>query len=340
MIQSISCASLAPEAERAGAIPLLSVVTIGRNEARNVTRVCDSVKQLKAAFGKRLETIFVDSASRDETAVLARDGFDLVITLKEDDWLSASAGRAVGTLHAKGEWILYLDGDMALADEFRERLSDLISNTETTVVGYVGGCRNVYPSGRVHDVMRAPDRLGVQRSFGGACLLRRLAVIDAGNWDAALAAHEELDLCGRLIRAGGRIENVSGIMVKHFPVDVRRDLAVARLFVPSAGLGKKFNGIGQLVAARARNGWHFMDLIKLEPYPFMIIGVLAIAVILWSWSSALALAMIAAVTSLVVYGRGWSGLLIAVSWIFRIPFGLRTYRKNYMPEIDVIWERE
>ena len=96
---------------------MLTIVAIGRNEAENLSRLIHSIKALIAYCNFPIETVFVDSASQDDSVEIASAFFDVVCQLEADDNLCASAGRYVGTLEAENPFVFYIDADMEVEEE-------------------------------------------------------------------------------------------------------------------------------------------------------------------------------------------------------------------------------
>ena len=90
----------------------LSVVLVTKNEESHIAACIESA--LKETEGLRAEIILVDSASDDRTVEIASRYNTTIIQLDRRNLLSPSAGRFVGTRHARGRFILFLDGDMQL----------------------------------------------------------------------------------------------------------------------------------------------------------------------------------------------------------------------------------
>ena len=87
----------------------VSVVVIGRNEARRLSRCLESVQ--KSVWNDlRWELIYVDSHSTDESPQIAQQCGARVLRLG-DVPPSAAAARNLGWRAARGELILFLDGD-------------------------------------------------------------------------------------------------------------------------------------------------------------------------------------------------------------------------------------
>src|ERR1700693_4486759 len=139
---------------------------IVKNEERNLPRCLDSVQGLASEF------IIVDTGSTDQTpSIAARYGaqvipFDFSI-------VDFAAARNHAIAHARGQWILMLDADEALASESAPKIEKLIalgenagyflerhnhaSDSETPVTDYVVRLFPNRPAyryrGRVHEII-------------------------------------------------------------------------------------------------------------------------------------------------------------------------------------------
>lgn len=101
--------------------PLISLCMIVKDEANNLPRCLESVKGIVD------EIIVVDTGSTDETPQIAERYGAKVIHF---EWTgSFSDARNESLRHAKGEWILWLDADEALA-EGKERLRALLEEND------------------------------------------------------------------------------------------------------------------------------------------------------------------------------------------------------------------
>ncbi len=98
----------------------LSVVVIGQNEAANLPRLFASLPR-----GEDVEWLYVDSGSSDDSKEIANNYGARVFLVEEASIFGPGTGRYIGTLEARGEWILYLDGDMVLKEEFLSFLEQL-----------------------------------------------------------------------------------------------------------------------------------------------------------------------------------------------------------------------
>ena len=243
---------------------MLSIVVIGRNEAEHLEGLGKSIAALRESCDFPVESIFIDSASTDNSVPIAEQYFDCVELLNESKHLCASAGRYAGTCEAKYPWIFYIDGDMEICSEFFpvvHRLDDI----EPECVGVVGLYIHRFDNGR--SAFQPFKRLigtGMQAMhFGGAVLLRREAVLGAGNWDPALYGKEEIELYARLGNGRQVVKFVHVPMIYHYSEYYTRWELAKRMLMPSGGLGKVFWGYGQCVRAAVVKG-KFRALARLE----------------------------------------------------------------------------
>jgi glycosyltransferase involved in cell wall biosynthesis len=101
--------------------PLVSVVLAARDEA---ARLETTLRQLAAQRGVRLEIVVVDDRSRDETpALLRRLGAELPglrpqrVDALPPGWVGKCHAQHVGSRLARGEWLLFSDGDIWLGPD-------------------------------------------------------------------------------------------------------------------------------------------------------------------------------------------------------------------------------
>jgi len=278
--------------------PWLSVVVVGRNEAKNLPNLFRSLPG-----GSEVEWIYVDSQSSDGSVEAALEAGARVYLVAENSVCSPGTGRYIGTLEAKGEWILYLDGDMVLRKEFicfLERVKAGRKDAEESIppdtAGFVGRTINrcLDEKGRVKEVrdyvVLAQNEMGPAEKWGrpagyhgGAVLYRRKQVLQAGNWNPALYQLEEIDLYSRVRVRGGVIRAVDLPMVDHFAPYLGLVEKLKLNFLPRYR-GKNLYGAGQAVAARLKAG-NFLSFIRYYPYPFVVLGgLVAIPPLYLIWS--------------------------------------------------------
>ena len=199
---------------------LVSVVVIGRNEGARLEKCLASIAEM-AREGFETETIYVDSGSTDLSIAIARRLGAATVALQADR-TTAAMGRNAGWRAARGEIVLFLDGDTVLHPRFvTDSLGEFLDLSVAVVWGHR---RELHPeqSGYVRvmdlDWVYAP---GDTAFCGGDALFRRELLEATGGFDETLIAGEEPDLCRRIIGFGYRIVHVDRAMTGH-------DLAITR----------------------------------------------------------------------------------------------------------------
>lgn len=314
----------------------LSVCVIGKNEGRHLPACAASLAQLAAA-GIAYESIFVDSASTDGSVDIAIGLFDRVVSLVASPFLNAGAARRIGTEHAAGDWVLYMDGDMELAPEVLQPICSLIKSGDLAR-GLCAFTENLFPDGTRSLIQFRGNHDGAPcRMFGGAVLLPRQKVCEAGNWSAHLYAYEEAELNARLGGAGVAVIWHDCRMVIHKTPQVPFLRKLVGAVVPYRSyLGKKFYGAGQVTLLTLQNG-HFLRFAQRKPEAYAMLAAWLIMLGAWPLAgaySALPL-LIVFVTNLVR-----SGPRAAVNYAcfqVQVVFGMFKLHREFTPGIAQVF---
>ncbi len=211
----------------------LSVVIIARNEAAHIERAITSVLRAVRPF-PQAEVLLVDSASTDETVDIARR-FPLTIVRLRPSWpKSASAARYIGMKVSRGTFIMHLDGDMELDEQWLVRALPVL-RTHPQAAGVDGYYRNVTvrpgQPPELYDEHRSfsPQPVPV-RYFTGAALYRRAALEAVGGFNPYLISEEEPELCIRLRGNGYQLLRLPYLMGLHYGPPINSwDYTVRRL---------------------------------------------------------------------------------------------------------------
>lgn len=313
----------------------LSVVVIGRNEAKNLPLLFDS---LPAASD--VEWLYVDSGSSDGSPELAHSRGARVLALDDQSVYAPATGRCVGTMEAKGRWVLYLDGDMVLSSQFKafiEKLRQDETAIPLAISGFVGHTANCYQDVEGNEISRrsevvfkrqeagSVDAWGKPVSYhGGAVLYLRTAVLKAGNWNPAISQLEEIDLLSRIKESGKTVQAVDLPMVEHHTPFVNTTEKLLLNFLP-AWKDKKLYGAGQVVVAGAREG-NLFGFIRAYPYPFIIFAGLITAPALYYVWSPLPLLVNLLIALWIACKKRWYFYLVYLGNLFQIFYGLGRYR--------------
>lgn len=235
-------------------------------------RQCGLVRQClhgiaRAALPFSYEVIVVDNDSRDGCASLIRSQFPTITVLSAPANLGFSAGNNLGIRHARGEYLLVLNYDVAVVTGAIPRLVEFLRTHPR--VGVVGP-RLVYPDGRIqYSCRRFPrvftpfyrrtplGRLPLARQelsrylmldfdhrtdqpvdwlFGACLLLRRAALDSVGYFDDRFFLYfEDLDWCRRCLDAGWQVWYVASVELVHYHAQSSAEgPALTALLNPSA----------------------------------------------------------------------------------------------------------
>lgn len=225
--------------------PDISIVIVSR-DTRELLRAClRSIDE--NSDGLVVETIVVDSDSRDGSTAMVRADFPAVIVLEPGENVGFARGNNLGIRRAEGEAILLLNPDTELTVGALATLHRALRADPT--VGVVGP-RLRYPDGSVQPSRRRfptlatafiestlvqewwPDHPALARYYRadapddvpqdvdwlvGACLLARRSVFAVvGLLDERLFLYaEEPEWCWRVRRAGWRVRYVPEAEVRH-----------------------------------------------------------------------------------------------------------------------------
>jgi glycosyltransferase involved in cell wall biosynthesis len=189
----------------------LSVVIITRNEEAVIGACIESV--LKHTEGLEREIILVDSASTDRTVEIAKGYPVTIVRIDACSGYSPAAGRYVGTSHARGRLVLFLDGDNVLIEGWVE---DAMARFKTEGVAAIAG--RIYRVNPGEDLnLKHPDKLvpGESLYLPTAGMYQREVLEQVGTFNPFVRGEEERELGFRIRRAGYSIRQDDVPMIYH-----------------------------------------------------------------------------------------------------------------------------
>jgi len=199
---------------------MISVVVIGRNEAARLGACMEAIHASLGVLSH--EIVYVDSHSTDDSVAIAKAHGARCFVLEAEN-TTAGLGRYVGTKEARGEYLLFLDGDMQLQKGFCEKA--MMSMAQRGYDGCSGVRKDVYmKDGQVagtNDNYFGCMSERIVPEFGGAIFLKKEALERAGGWSCDTIACEEAELHARLVAADCRIAELPVPMIVH--TDAVRD---------------------------------------------------------------------------------------------------------------------
>ena len=195
--------------------PLVSVVIIGRNEGERLSACLRAVRAMNFPQDQ-LELIYVDSHSSDDSVSRAREQGARVLALPPGP-TTAARGRNAGYREARGEFLLFLDGDAVVAADFLDHALAFLE-TRPEVAVYWGHRRELYPQRSVYNRVLDLDWLfpaGESAYCGGDAVVRKAVLDQVGVFRDDLIAGEEPELCTRIRKAGYHIWHADELMTGH-----------------------------------------------------------------------------------------------------------------------------
>lgn len=180
----------------------LSVIVVTYNEERRIHACLESVFELCSDVID-FEVILVDSNSTDRTREIATEFPISVYRITDDEYTGPGAGRFVGTAAARGDVLLFVDGDMILEDGW---LPGALSALEPDDVAAVDGHLNQTGS---HDEPKPVD------SVWGVALYDASALGEVGGFHPFLCSFEDIYLGYQLSAAGYRLIRLPQLIANH-----------------------------------------------------------------------------------------------------------------------------
>jgi len=222
-------------------VPKYSIVVPLHNEQENITDLYDRLKAVMEANGESFEIVLVDDGSSDNTFPLLReiaavDSRVTVVKLRRN--FGQTAGLAAGFDHARGEYIIAMDGDL------QHDPADIPLFLEKIAAGYdiVSGWRKV----RVDNfwMRRIPSR-------AANWLMAKLSGVDIHDFGTTFKAYrrdvlEQVPLYGELHRFIPALASWHGATICEVPIrNVNRERGASHY-----GISRTFRVFFDLITIR------------------------------------------------------------------------------------------
>ncbi|HIU16344.1 MAG TPA: glycosyltransferase [Candidatus Ventricola intestinavium] len=301
---------------------MISVIVIGKNEGERLTACLESVQEALSVLAH--EVLYVDSCSTDDSMARAK-AMGARCYLLAQTRTTAGLGRFVGAREARGEYLLFLDGDMRLCPGFAERA--LMAMAARGYDGVCGIREDVYlRGGRV--VSRRENYYGctqerIAPEFGGALMIRAEALEGCGGWSTDTIACEEAELHARLNDAGCRIAEIPVPMIVHTDT-LREGRGVLGVLFSRRRLGE-----GQAFRCAAAKGKAKAYMLhEKKKFLFYALDILCLLLVLLLHGAGWAVCLLIQSMQLgflIARGRG-RAFVSQKLFFFAFPLGLCTYR--------------
>lgn len=298
-------------------IQLLTIVVSGRNDALHLRDVFQAIRKIQLTY----EVLYFDLNSQDESLEIAKRYADRTYTFRDQGYLHHSAGRWSGTILANFDWVLYLDGNMVLRDEFVDFINTRAFTKSKGLAGFVGSYSQILvekghsAGAELHQIETSYSKLAL---FEGALLAKKDKVLKAGNWNPSVISYGEVDLHARILRQGLKVQELHIPMItQRFRMQFEAKRFVEKFFPTN----HKFFGFGQLVVSQFIHT-SIPYFFLLNPFPYLIIMSLLHVFLYDEQASYVALGV---VYSSILFFKGPIFLLIHTLEVVRGALGVFTY---------------
>ena len=196
-------------------LPNVSIVIIGRNEARNIPTCIQSIREMDYPQDK-LEIMYVDTDSNDGSPEVA---LTCGVTVHEEHSNFPSAGRARnrGWHEAKYNTVHFIDGDMTIAPQYLREAVLLIG--KDGVAGVIGRLKERYADrnfiAHILEYPWAAREAGFVDAPGAGGTLLRTALAEVDGYNAEILRGQETELGYRLRQRGYKIILIDQTMGTH-----------------------------------------------------------------------------------------------------------------------------
>ncbi|MGF1778976.1 glycosyltransferase [Vibrio nomapromontoriensis] len=203
-------------------LPSITVIIKTFNEEQGIAATIQSVQEQLKNYD--YDVIVADSLSTDSTQKIALEHHAKVVTLIDPEDRCCGVGHQLGYLHATGDYLLLLDGDMRLQDGFIDAAITFLEN-EPTYAAVAGTVEmdeaNSYEFKSRKQRHHKIYPIGDCGHLAGGGVYRASAINDIGYLThRTLHAYEESELGMRLQQAGYKLQRLDTPFFHHTSYDM------------------------------------------------------------------------------------------------------------------------
>lgn len=249
--------------------PLVSIIVATKNEEKNISYLLNSITRQTY---ENIEIIVVDNNSADRTKEISLKYTPNVLNQGPE----RSSQRNFGAERAKGEYLLFLDADMALSDNVVEKCVATAINSkylgviipeESRGKGFWARCI----------ILEKSFYVGVE-GIEAARFFKKDVFFQSGGYDPFLISGEDWDLHNRVSKLGS-IGRISSLIYHNegqptFVVLIRKKVYYAKHFSKYLNKNSKESSVSKQTGLLNRYRIWFSDPKKLFRYPVLGLGML------------------------------------------------------------------
>lgn len=197
----------------------ISFIVIGKNEANNIKKCIESIKNICKEY--YYEIIYIDSSSTDNTIdVLKEINDDNIFKYQiKSNRYSAALAREVGLQKASGDFIFFIDADMEIKE--CTDISYCLELFNDKMIGIVSGdldevwIKNNKIINKIYKIYNVNSNKEKLMSPGGYFITRKQFYEDVGGFNISLKCNEEVELFSRYKKANKKLIRTNKLLCLH-----------------------------------------------------------------------------------------------------------------------------
>lgn len=199
---------------------LFSVIITSYNQANFIRAAVESA--IAQTHGRR-EVIVVDDASTDGSAKLLEEYGSAIQLIKLDENVGACRARNEGIAMAKGDFLVFLDGDDLLFPWALKVYSEIVKRKQPNIIlgamqWFEGESPKIGEESRPGQIEMVDYETLVKkdrpyRASASAMVIRREAFSSVRGWPTEIFPLEDLDVLFRLLRSGRTVQILQPVTV-------------------------------------------------------------------------------------------------------------------------------
>jgi glycosyltransferase involved in cell wall biosynthesis len=185
---------------------LISIVVTTKNEGKNLPLLLDSLRGQCNGH----EIVIVDSYSKDNTADVVQHYSEFLPIVFRRERSSRGGGRNLGVQLSRGDYVLFLDGDVTASSDLIESYQRATASGADVIAG------NTIPTGvekfRLERVKLFVNGFEITSPSANLCY-KKDVFLKLGGFDESFVTAEDIDLNFRAVSHGYRAETCSSCTV-------------------------------------------------------------------------------------------------------------------------------
>ncbi|MEM0156846.1 MAG: glycosyltransferase [Thermoplasmataceae archaeon] len=187
---------------------MISIVVTTKNEGKSLPLLLNSLKDQCSGH----EIVIVDSESEDDTSDIVQHYSEFLPIVFRRQRSSRGGGRNIGVKLSRGEYILFLDGDVTASPDLMASYEKSISGGADVIAG------KTIPVGverfRLERVKLFAGGFEITSPSANLCY-RKDVFLKLGGFDETFVTAEDIDLNFRAVSSGYRADTCSNCIVNN-----------------------------------------------------------------------------------------------------------------------------